>query len=74
MPTSVSYTEGLLFKYKNTSNEDFPGGPVVKTMHFHCRACSFHPWSSKFHKLPEWPKKEKKNSNNDDEDNKISII
>ena len=24
---------------------DFPGGPVVKTPHFHCRGCRFHPWS-----------------------------
>ena len=22
---------------------DFPGGPVVKTMHFHCRRHGFHP-------------------------------
>ena len=24
--------------------EDFPGGPVVKTLHFHCRGHGFHPW------------------------------
>ena len=23
---------------------DFPGGPAVKTPHFHCRAHWFHPW------------------------------
>ena len=22
---------------------DFPGGPVVKTSHFHCKGCSFDP-------------------------------
>ena len=26
---------------------DFPGGPVVKTLHFQCRGCGFHPWSGK---------------------------
>ena len=24
---------------------DFPCGPVVKTLHFQCRVCGFHPWS-----------------------------
>ena len=23
---------------------DFPGSPVVKTSHFHCRGWEFHPW------------------------------
>ena len=23
---------------------DFPGGPVVKTLHFYCRGCGFDPW------------------------------
>ena len=23
---------------------DFPGGPVVKTLSFHCRGCEFNPW------------------------------
>ena len=23
---------------------DFPGSPVVKTSHFHCRGREFHPW------------------------------
>ena len=23
----------------------FPGSPVVKTPHFNCRGCGFHPWS-----------------------------
>ena len=27
----------------------FPGGPGVKTLHFHCRGCGFHPWSRMFH-------------------------
>ena len=25
---------------------DFPGGPVVKTLSFHCRGDGFHPWWS----------------------------
>ena len=24
---------------------DFPGGPVVRTLHLGCRGCKFHPWS-----------------------------
>ena len=24
---------------------DFPGGPVIKTLYFHCRGQRFHPWS-----------------------------
>ena len=24
---------------------DFPGGPVVKTLHFHCRGLGFNLWS-----------------------------
>ena len=27
-------------------HRDFPGGPVVKTLHFHCRGCSFDPSSA----------------------------
>ena len=23
----------------------FPGGPVVKTLQYHCRGCEFNPWS-----------------------------
>ena len=25
-------------------NRDFPGGPVVKTLSFHCRRQGFNPW------------------------------
>ena len=24
---------------------DFPGGPVVRTLHFHCQGPGFNPWS-----------------------------
>ena len=26
---------------------NFSGGPVVKTLHFHCSGCGFDPWSGK---------------------------
>ena len=30
---------------KKVKRRDFPGGPVVKTPHFHCRGRVFEPWS-----------------------------
>ena len=38
---------------------DFPGGPVVRTLHFHCREPGFHPWLGKILQV-KWPKKKKK--------------
>lgn len=29
---------------KNLLYWDFPGHPVIKTLHFHCRERGFHPW------------------------------
>jgi len=26
-------------------SRDFPGGPVSKTLHFHCKGHGFDPWS-----------------------------
>ena len=37
-----------------------PGGPVVKTLHFHCRGLGFYPWSGKFHMLHGMAKEKKK--------------
>ena len=36
-------------KSRNLSlpSRDFPGSPVVKTLHFQCRGCRFDPWSEK---------------------------
>ena len=31
-------------KKKDRECGDFPGGPVVKTLHFHCRGHGFDPW------------------------------
>ena len=28
---------------------DFPGSPMVKTSHFHCRRWGFHPWWVNLH-------------------------
>ena len=30
---------------KKHINGDFPGRPVVKTQHIHCKGCGFNPWS-----------------------------
>ena len=29
---------------KNILDRDFPGGPVVKTLYFHCRGTLYFPW------------------------------
>ena len=38
---------------------DFPGGPEVKTLHFHCMGHRLDPWSGKFH-MPHGMAKKKK--------------
>ena len=42
----ISLTEHFLniLLYKNDSSQEFPGGPVVRTAHFHCRGHEFNPW------------------------------
>ena len=44
-------TESRLVAARMTRNwrreeemRDFPGGPVVKTLYFHCRGHCFNPW------------------------------
>ena len=37
---SRDLTRDMAFKQRL---EDFPGGPVVKTLHFHCRGHGFNP-------------------------------
>ena len=39
---------------------DFPGGPVVKSQHFHYRGRGLDPWSGKFCMLHGAAKKKKK--------------
>ena len=40
-------------------SEDFPGGPEVKTPHFHCRGHRFDPWSG--NQDPAWGTAKKQN-------------
>ena len=39
---------------------DFPDGPVVKILHFHCRGLVFDSWLGKFHMPRDVAKKKKK--------------
>ena len=40
---------------------DFPGGPVVKTLHFHCRGYEFDPgWRTKISQATQCGQKKKK--------------
>ena len=55
-------TNTLQFKNILKISEDFPGGPVVKTLHFHCRGRGFDPWSGKFRMPGGVAKKNKKNN------------
>ena len=34
----------LCLQIKTVLHSGFPGGPVVKTLRFHCRGCGFDPW------------------------------
>ena len=40
---SVSKTQ--TYSIKNPVVREFPGGPVVRTLRFHCRGPGFDPWS-----------------------------
>ena len=40
---SINYTSVIFFK--KCRFRDFPGRPVVKTLHFHCREYGFNPCS-----------------------------
>ena len=47
--------------YKQKSCQDFSGGPVVKTLCFHCRGHGFDPWlGNRFHMSHDVVKKIKK--------------
>ena len=41
------------------NNVDFHGSPVVKTLPFQCRGCSFHPWLGNWDPI-NWPKQKVK--------------
>ena len=58
--------EDIMLSEINQS-QDFPGGPEVRTPHFHCMGHEFDTWSgNKDHAcLTAWPKKEIKQSQKD---------
>ena len=37
---------------QESPNQDFPGGPVAKTLRFPCNGPRFHPWSLMPHLRP----------------------
>ena len=41
----AAYPSREHFEFKNSAYGEFPGGPVVRTQHFHCRGPGFDPWS-----------------------------
>ena len=42
-----------------TAKREFPGGPVVRTLHFQCREHGFSPWLGNSHKMRGVAKKKK---------------
>ena len=40
-----NYTHTHTICIKKMLLGDFAGGPVAKTLSFHCRGCGFNPWS-----------------------------
>ena len=44
----LPYPSSILAAYSKLwlreANQDFPGGPVVKTLHFQCKGHRFDPW------------------------------
>ena len=51
------------YHHKKCLDWDFPGGPVVKTLCFHCRGRGFDPWLGKFRMPHSVAKKKKKKKN-----------
>ena len=48
-PSITLNANGQTSQFKGRDCQDFPGGPVVKTLHFHFRGLGVDPWSGKFH-------------------------
>ena len=57
--TSTNFKNLLILRKQSW---DFPGGPVVKTVHSQCEGHRFHPWSGNLHSAcnAAWPKSRKK--------------
>ena len=45
LPLTTTHGDNEAQRDQDGSLGDFPGRPVVKTPHFHCRGCGFNPWS-----------------------------
>ena len=43
-PRLVQTSDSPACLFQKCEPGDFPGGPVVRTLHFHCRGCRFDPW------------------------------
>ena len=52
----------IVYYWVKKPPQDFPGSPVVRTQHFHCRGPGFNPWSGNWDpaSLAAWPKKKKR--------------
>ena len=51
----------LVFHSRKNYSRGFPGGPVFKTLYFHCSGCEFDPSLGKFHTRYNQRKEERKN-------------
>ena len=72
--TISRFNEAIIMN-ENEKNRDFPGGPVVKTLHFHCRGKGSIPgWGTKIpHATPHGQKKERKKKLGKEYKNMINI-
>ena len=57
--TDKALHQYLLEERMNNKWMDFPGGPVVKTLHFHCRGHGSDPWELRSCIMFDWLKKKK---------------
>ena len=45
LPTTKLFSISIVLQLKNVMEQDFPGGPLVKTLSSHCRGPRCDPWS-----------------------------
>ena len=45
LKNDLPYRGVRLLLFTKGEMREFPGGPVVRTPHFHCRGHRFNPWS-----------------------------
>jgi len=53
-----------IYVLQRSHNRDFPGDPVIKILHFHCRGYSLHPWATCIVPPPRPPNKRMHNGCN----------